>query len=179
MFDTFTASQRHEIMASVRSEATAPELILRHALWHNGFRYRINDKRLPGSPDIVLPKYRTVLFVHGCFWHGHANCSRFTIPKTNPEYWSAKISHNKQRDQEVWRQLESKGWAVIIVWECQLKKTIRKKTVANVCDEIINNGVLYYKEKEERKRAREVYRNEIRVKQERRAFLLKMSKGLV
>lgn len=176
MFDTFSPSRRHEIMASVRSEATEPELILRHALWHNGFRYRINDKKLPGSPDIVLPKYRTALFVHGCFWHGHADCSRFTIPKSNSEYWIAKILHNQQRDQDVWRQLESKGWAVIIVWECQLKKSIREDTVARVCGEIISNGVSYSKEKEERRRIKEAYRNERMAQKERRMSLLTLSK---
>lgn len=103
-------------------EMVEPELKLRHSLWHLGFRYRVNDKRLPGSPDIVLPKYRTVIFIHGCFWHGHRDCKFYTVPKTNTEFWTAKVARNQERDQEVWRQLETKGWAVVIVWECQLKK---------------------------------------------------------
>lgn len=110
-------------MSQIHSSSTKPELKLRRALWSLGFRYRVNEKRLPGKPDIVLPKYRTVVFIHGCFWHGHKGCKYYTVPKTNTEFWKAKVVRNQERDQEEWRQLEAKGWAVIIVWECQLKKS--------------------------------------------------------
>jgi DNA mismatch endonuclease (patch repair protein) len=126
MPDVLSPEQRHRNMAAIHSASTKPELKLRHALWQMGFRYRVNDRRLPGSPDIALPKYRTVIFVHGCFWHGHKDCRLFSVPKTNPEFWTAKITRNQERDQKVWRQLEAKGWSVIIVWECRLKKTCSK-----------------------------------------------------
>lgn len=119
-------------MARIPSRGTNPELILRHALWHRGFRYRVNDKRLPGSPDIVLPKYKTVVFVHGCFWHGHKNCKNSRKPKTNIVFWETKISRNQERDQEVWRELESRGWSVVIVWECEIKKV----TIEALCDRL-------------------------------------------
>lgn len=85
-------------MAAVRASSTKPEIALRNTLWIDGFRYRINDKRLPGTPDIVLPKHHTVIFVHGCFWHGHKGCKHYTIPKTNVEFWTAKIARNQERD---------------------------------------------------------------------------------
>ena len=116
-------------MSQIHSSSTKPELKLRRALWSLGFRYRVNEKRLPGKPDIVLPKYRTVVFIHGCFWHGHKGCKYYTVPKTNTEFWKAKVVRNQERDQEEWRQLEAKGWAVIIVWECQLKPSVREKTL--------------------------------------------------
>ena len=131
---------------------------MRHALWHLGFRYRVNVKRLPGAPDIVLTKYRSVIFVHGCFWHGHKDCKNASTPKTNTEFWTAKIARNQQRDQEVWRQLEAKGWNVIIVWECQLKKAVLDKTIGRVTAEILRNGENYRALQEERRKAREEYR---------------------
>lgn len=113
----------------------------------------MNDKRLPGKPDIVLPKYRTVIFVHGCFWHGHKDCKYYTIPKTNAEFWRAKVARNQERDQEVWRKLEAKGWSVIIVWECQLKKANLEETIKRVADEIVRNGEVYRATHEERKKS--------------------------
>lgn len=155
MSDVLTPDQRHSNMASIHSASTKPELKLRHALWHLGFRYRVNLKRLPGTPDIVLSKYRTVIFVHGCFWHGHKDCKNASTPKTNTEFWTAKIARNQQRDQEVWRQLEAKGWSVITVWECQLKKTLREETVSRVAVEILRNGENYRALQAERRKARE------------------------
>ena len=119
-------------MSNIHSKDTTPEVLLRNGLWHLGFRYRINDKHLPGRPDIVLPKYRTAIFVHGCFWHGHKNCSKYSTPKSNTDYWTAKISRNQQRDQEVWRQLVAKGWFVTIVWECQLTPKRIEETMLRV-----------------------------------------------
>ena len=143
MADTLTESQRHYVMSQVHSASTKPELTLRHALWRLGFRYRVNDKRLPGKPDIVLPKYRTVVFVHGCFWHGHTGCGRYTIPKTNTEFWMIKIARNQARDQKVWRRLEAHGWSVIVVWECELDKAHLPGTVERVADEIVRCGEAY------------------------------------
>ncbi len=173
--DTMTESQRHFTMSQVHSSSTKPELKLRHALWRHGFRYRINAKQLPGKPDIVLPKYRTAIFVHGCFWHGHDGCGKYTVPKTNTEFWTAKVTRNRERDQETWRQLEAKGWSVIIVWECQLKKTVLEETIARVKAEIIRNGDRYQREKEERKASRTAYLQERKARKEREAAYLKKS----
>ena len=150
----------HDRMSKIRSASTCPELILRHSLWRLGFRYRVNDKRLPGSPDIVLPKYRSIIFVHGCFWHGHKGCSKYTVPKTNTDFWVAKVRRNQERDQEAWRKLEAKGWSVIIVWECELEKSRLQETVAYVSAEIKANGTLYQQRQEERRTERERRREE-------------------
>ena len=171
MPDVLTPDQRHRNMASIHSASTKPELKLRHSLWHLGFRYLVNDKRLPGSPDIVLPKYRTVIFIHGCFWHGHRNCKFYTVPKTNTEFWTAKITRNQQRDQEVWRQLEAKGWAVVIVWECQLKKGRLEETIGWVSGEIRRNGEALHTERETRKRSREQYLQQRRQQKEKEAVM--------
>ena len=145
---------------------------MRHALWRRGFRYRVNVKGMPGSPDIVLAKYRTVIFVHGCFWHGHKGCKNYTVPKSNTEFWVAKVARNRERDQEVWRQLEAKGWSVIIVWECELKKAVLEETVGRVAEEIARNGEIACAAREERRRAREEYRKELRERKEREAALM-------
>ena len=155
--DNHTLAQRHKNMVAIRSVSTEPERELSGALWRLGFRYRLNDRRLPGSPDIVLPKYRSVIFVHGCFWHGHNGCKYYTVPKTNTDFWVAKGARNKERDQEVWRKLEAKGWYVIIVWECQLKKGRIDETVERVASEIVENGKTYRKEQVERRMARKEY----------------------
>ena len=160
MTDVLTPKQRHLCMSLVRSSNTKPEVELRHALCERGYRYRVNDKRLPGSPDIVLPKYRSVVFVHGCFWHGHKGCKNYTVPKTNIDFWVAKVRRNQERDQEVWRKLEAKGWSVIIVWECELEKNRLPDTVAHVSAEIKANGVLFQLRKAERSAERERRREE-------------------
>ena len=178
MSDVLTPSQRHRNMAAIHSASTKPELYLRRALWHHGFRYRVNDKRLPGRPDIVLPKYRSVVFVHGCFWHGHKGCPTSHIPETNTEFWTAKIARNQERDQEVWRKLEAKGWGVIIVWECQLKKANLEETIDRVAGEIVRNGEAYRAAQEERKKAREEYRRERRERKEKEQSLLEEVKSL-
>ena len=155
MSDVLSPDQRHKNMAAIHSSNTKPEVKLRHVLWGLGVRYRVNDKRLPGSPDIVLPKYRSVIFVHGCFWHGHKGCGKYTVPKTNTDFWVAKVRRNQERDQEVWRMLEAKGWSVIIVWECELEKSRLQETVAHVSAEIKANGALYQQRQEERRTERE------------------------
>ena len=119
--DVFSKEKRSEIMRAVKSENTKPELQLRKALHRLGYRYRLNVKTLPGKPDIVFPKYRTVIFMHGCFWHGH-NCKRGArIPKTNTDYWTEKVARNRLRDQKNAAALKKLGWRVVTIWECQLK----------------------------------------------------------
>ena len=167
-----TPEQRSICMSHNRAKDTSPELTLRHALWQGGFRYRLNVKQLPGSPDIVLPKYRTAIFVHGCFWHGHNGCKYYTVPKTNTDFWVAKVARNKERDQEVWRKLEAKGWYVIIVWECQLKKGKLDETVERVAAEIVKNGEAYRVEQEKRRKAREEYRQNQKARKEKERVLL-------
>lgn len=179
MPDTLTPDQRHRNMAAIHSASTKPELKLRQALWRLGFRYRVNDKRLPGKPDIVLPKYRTVIFIHGCFWHGHKDCKFYTVPKSNTEFWTAKITRNQQRDQEEWRQLESKGWSVIIVWECQLKKAVLEETIRRVKDELFRNGIQYQKGSDERKALRLAYQQERKALKEKESALLAELKGVI
>ena len=120
--DIWDQRKRSEVMSKIRAKNTKPEMILRKALFSLGYRYRINDKRLPGRPDIVLPKYKTVIFVNGCFWHGHENCKYFRLPKTRTEWWKEKINRNKQRDTEQKAALENLGWKVMTVWECEIKK---------------------------------------------------------
>ena len=124
-------------MAAIRSKDTKPELTVRQGLWKRGFRYRLNSPRLPGHPDLVLRKYRTCIFVNGCFWHGHhvdlresiENSACCKIPKTNRDFWVAKISRNKERDREEQRKLATMGWHCITVWECELKPNIREQTL--------------------------------------------------
>ena len=173
-----TPEQRFKCMSHNRAKNTGPELSLRHALWHQGFRYRVNDKRLPGTPDIVLPKYRTVIFVHGCFWHGHKDCKNYIVPKTNTEFWTAKVARNQERDQEVWRKLEAKGWSVIIVWECQLKKAVLEDTVNRVADEIRHNGEILRYAQNDRRKARKDYLEERRLRKQRERALLEEVKSL-
>lgn len=177
MADVLTPDQRHRNMAAIRSASTKPEIELRRTLWRLGFRHRVNDRMLPGKPDIVLPKYRTVIFIHGCFWLGHKGCRLYTVPKTNTDFWTAKVARNQERDQEVWRQLEAKGWSVIIVWECELKKAAREETVGRVREEILQNGELNRSAQEERRRAREAYRQMRRLQLEKKAALLAELKG--
>ena len=173
MPDNHTPEQRHRNMASIRSASTKPELVLRHAIWHRGFRYQLNNRRLPGSPDVVLPKYRTVIFVHGCFWHGHKDCKNYTVPKTNTDFWVAKVARNQERDQEVWRKLEAKGWSVIVVWECQLKKANLEETIDRIAGEIVRNGEAYRAAQKERRKAREMYWRERELRKQREAALIR------
>lgn len=121
MPDIFAPEKRHEIMQNVKTKNTAPEIKLRSLLHKNGFRFRVNRKDLPGKPDIVLPKYSAVIFVHGCFWHGH-DCPRGQRPQTNADFWNQKIDRNVIRDKSDVSLLESLGWRVLIVWECEIKK---------------------------------------------------------
>ncbi len=167
MADIMTKEERSVRMSHIHSASTKPELKLRHALWSHGFRYRVNDKKLPGKPDIVLAKYRSVVFVHGCFWHGHKGCPSSHIPKTNSDFWTAKIARNQERDQEVWRKLEAKGWNVIIVWECELKNDSFLDTVSSVESQFQANLTRYLQERENRRIRREEWAEEMRKRKER------------
>ena len=132
MPDKLTREQRHRCMASIRGKDTKPEMIVRRWLHSRGFRYRVNAKGLPGSPDIVLRKYRTVIFIHGCFWHGHEGCRYFVLPKSNVEFWTTKIERNRKRDLERRQQLKQMGWHTIVIWECQLKTKTREVTLTEL-----------------------------------------------
>ena len=132
MPDKLTREQRHRCMASIRGRDTKPEMTVRRWLHSRGFRYRVNVKGLPGSPDIVLRKYRTVIFIHGCFWHGHEGCRYFVLPKSNTEFWTQKIERNRERDLERRAQLKRMGWHTIVIWECQLKPKTREATLTEL-----------------------------------------------
>lgn len=127
--DVHSKAVRSYNMSCIHGKDTKPEEIVRKYLFSKGFRYRKNDKKLPGSPDVVLPKYRTGIFVNGCFWHGHDGCRYFIWPKNNAEFWHNKIKTNIERDARKKKQLEDAGWNVIVVWECQLRPEKRDKTL--------------------------------------------------
>jgi DNA mismatch endonuclease, patch repair protein len=118
--DKLTKERRSWNMSRVRSEDTKPECIVRSLLHRRGFRFRLHAKRLPGRPDLVLPKYRTVIFVHGCFWHYHKGCPRSKIPETNTVFWRQKLNENVERDRRNMKALEAAGWQVLVVWQCEL-----------------------------------------------------------
>ena len=137
MTDNHSKESRSMNMARIRSINTKPEEIVRKFLFSRGFRYRKNVKKLPGCPDIVLPKYKTVIFVNGCFWHKH-DCKRFVWPSSNADYWKAKINRNVERDLINIASLISLGWKVIVVWECELNKNVFDKRMRRLCNEILN-----------------------------------------
>lgn len=128
MADDHTPEQRSYNMSRIRRKNTSPEIIVRKYLFAKGLRYRIDDKRFPGRPDLVLPKYKTVVFINGCFWHHH-DCKYFVWPKSNLEYWNAKIKRNEERDALNISRIHQLGWKVIVVWECELKKMNRQDTL--------------------------------------------------
>ena len=121
--DRISPEERSRIMSHIRSKDTKPEKRLRSLLHRLGFRFRLHRKDLPGTPDIVLPKYRTVIFVHGCFWHQHPGCKKATLPRSNVEFWKNKLEKDIGRDKEVEKKLIETGWNVIVIWECEIKKT--------------------------------------------------------
>lgn len=143
MADLHTPQQRSYNMQQIRSSNTKPELLVRKFLHANGFRYRLHGgkpaaaKALAGKPDIVLPKYKTIIFIHGCFWHGHANCKYFTIPKTRTQWWTDKINTNKANDAKAVKALRREGWKVITVWECKLKKGKMEKALESLMKKLV------------------------------------------
>lgn len=130
--DIVSEEQRSYNMSRIRSKDTKPELMVRSMLHRMGYRFTVNgpkNRQLPGKPDIVLPRYKTVIFVHGCFWHAHANCKYFRLPKTRTEWWKAKIDENVGRDKERIKQLKKMGWRVLVIWECELRKSEKRVRV--------------------------------------------------
>lgn len=124
-------------MSKIRGKETKPELLVRKFLFSEGFRYRINDERYPGKPDLVLPKYKTMIFIHGCFWHGHEDCKASKLPETNAEFWEKKISDNVARDRKNIEKLKSEGWNVIVIWQCEIKsKAKREKRLKLLVEQI-------------------------------------------
>ncbi|SHE99215.1 T/G mismatch-specific endonuclease [Bacteroides luti] len=132
MPDVHSKETRSYNMSMIKGKNTKPEMIVRKYLFSKGFRYRVNVKELPGKPDIVLRKYRTVIFINGCFWHGHEGCKYFVMPKTRTEWWSAKIDKNIARDNIEKILLRKNGWHVMVLWECQLKPKKREGTLSEV-----------------------------------------------
>lgn len=128
-------------MSQIKSKDTKPEEIVRKYLFKQGFRYRKNDKRLSGKPDIVLPKYKTVIFVNGCFWHKHEGCRYFVWPKSNTEFWKDKISKTVERDEKKKMELLNLGWKVKVIWECELKSAVREETLQRICNELQNQSI--------------------------------------
>lgn len=137
--DHLSKEKRSWNMSRIRSTETKPEERVRKYLFSKGFRYRKNDKRLPGKPDIVLPKYRTVIFINGCFWHCHKGCSRANVPKSNLDYWKVKLENNVRRDLEEYQRLAELGWKVLVVWECELNKKVFSETMEKVVNNILND----------------------------------------
>lgn len=135
MADNHSKEVRSINMSHIRSTNSKPEEIVRKYLFAEGFRYRKNVKKLPGCPDIVLPKYKTVIFVNGCFWHKH-DCPRFVWPSSNQDYWRPKILRNIERDNQSRKELETLGWKVITVWECELKKNVLNETLVKLIAEL-------------------------------------------
>ena len=123
-------------MSRIKGTSTKPEELVRKYLFSKGFRYRKNDKRLPGSPDIVLPKYKTCIFVNGCFWHGHKGCKYFVWPQNNADFWESKIIANIERDRKKEAELNERGWKVLVIWECQLKPQTRDNTLELLIKEL-------------------------------------------
>ena len=134
--DVHSKEVRSYNMSCIKGKGTKPEEIVRKYLFSRGFRYRKNDKRLPGTPDIVLPKYKTVIFINGCFWHGHEGCKYFVWPKSNADFWKAKILQNIERDKRDFVYLEELGWRVIEVWECELKNPFVSNRLLSLVEEI-------------------------------------------
>ena len=136
MVDKFSKETRSYVMSRIRGKDTKPEILVRSYLFSKGLRFRKNDRRYPGSPDVVLPKYNTVVFVHGCFWHLHEGCKHAIIPKSNVDYWKKKLYGNRERDERNLKELEAMGWNVITVWECELKKDKVEQNLENLYSEI-------------------------------------------
>lgn len=134
-----TPEQRHNCMAAIKGKDTKPEMVVRRFLHGLGFRFGLHNKKLPGTPDIVLRRFKTVIFIHGCFWHGHDNCKYYRLPKTNTDFWKAKISRNRIRDERDTDALRKLGWRVIVIWECELKtEATRQTTLQNLYSQLKN-----------------------------------------
>ena len=137
MADIFSKAKRSEIMSRIKGKETKLEILVRRFLFARGFRYRKNDPRYAGKPDIVLPKYRAIVFVHGCFWHGHENCRAAALPATRKEFWKNKIAGNVERDQKSIELLIKEGWKVIIIWDCEINNEEKRSNRLNLLIEEI------------------------------------------
>ena len=140
MSDVHSKETRSYNMSRIRGKDTAPEILVRKFLFSKGLRFLKNDRRYPGTPDIVLPKYKTIVFVHGCFWHMHPGCKYAVMPSSNVAFWKEKLSKNRERDKQNQDELSDKGWNVIVIWECQLKKDHQVDTLNNLYQQIINKN---------------------------------------
>jgi len=138
--DRLTKEARSKNMSQIKSKNTKPEVLVRKYLFSRRLRFRKNDKRYPGCPDIILPKYRTIIFVNGCFWHGHENCTKSSLPKTNKHFWENKLRLNKERDDKNHKTLLNEGWKVITIWECELVKSLRDKRMEELYHDIVQNN---------------------------------------
>ena len=136
MTDVVTKAMRSRMMSGIRSKNTKPELMIRHGLHSRGLRYRLHSKRIPGKPDLVFPKYRAVIMIHGCFWHGH-DCQLFRYPSSRADFWYKKIERNRERDREIFTLLTSSNWRILTIWECSLKGTA-KLPIDIIIDDTIN-----------------------------------------
>jgi DNA mismatch endonuclease (patch repair protein) len=137
MTDVHSKETRSFNMSRIRSKNTKPEIAVRKFLFSKGFRYRLHDKKLPGKPDIVLPKYKTIIFIHGCFWHGHEACKYYVIPKTNTDWWVNKINTNSNNDRRAEEALLTKGWNIITIWECELKASTIEQSLILILRKLI------------------------------------------
>ena len=137
--DIWSKKKRSAVMAKIKGKDTKPEWIVRRYLFSRGYRYRKNVKGLPGTPDIVLQKYKAVIFVNGCFWHGHQGCKYAHLPSTNLEYWEKKIADNLERDKRKTQELERLGYQVSVVWQCQLKPKVREQNLRNLYNNIVEH----------------------------------------
>jgi len=136
MADVHNTATRSYNMSQIKGKNTKPEMLVRKFLHARGFRYKLHDKTLPGKPDLVLPKYKTVIFIHGCFWHGHHGCRYFVVPKTRTDWWLAKINGNKDNDSKAMRLLKKNGWEIITIWECDLKPVAIDRTLSSLIKKI-------------------------------------------
>ncbi|WP_291538651.1 very short patch repair endonuclease [Bacteroides sp.] len=145
MTDVHSKVIRSYNMSRIKGQNTKPEIIVRKYLFSHGFRYRINVKALPGKPDIVLSKYKTVIFINGCFWHGHENCKFYVLPKTRTEWWKQKIGRNRERDVDVREKLRHIGWRTMVIWECQLKGRNKDKILDTIVSALNQAFIEQYK----------------------------------
>ncbi len=144
--DIWDKKKRSEVMSKIRSKNTKPEMTLRKALFAKGYRYRINFKALPGRPDIVFPKYKTAIFVHGCFWHGHEGCRYHYTPKTNTDFWIEKIATNRNRDKQNNLQILSMGWKVLTIWECEIRQKDKIELLVDKVIQTMHDNIPYESE---------------------------------
>lgn len=172
MPDKLTPAQRSRCMSRIRGRDTRPEILVRRGLHARGFRFRLQDRRLPGRPDVVLPKYGVAIMVNGCFWHGHKGCRYATRPKSNGEFWEAKIARNRHRDEVTAAHLEALGWHVVTIWECELRGASSVDArVDALADEIRSAGLARMQRQDLARRNRRENERKLKELQERQARL--------